>query len=71
MTRLIPASEVTHIPNSDTKLFFTKEDYSNNDVFIAQDGNTETKYVCECLVMDDGIKKGYSLFILKEPTPSN
>lgn len=69
MTRLIPLSEITNIPFTDTYIFWTKEDYSGQDTFIAQSDSTETKFKVDGIWEKiNPIKSGWRMFILSEPT---
>lgn len=67
MTKIIPLNEVAVIDN--IGIFFSKEEYSSDDVIIAQAGKTETHYQLHSHATPDympEIKKGYTMYILKE-----
>ncbi len=72
MTRLIKTEDLIDILGTESKLYWTKEDYSIHDTFIAQDEVSETKYKIDGILEGiPQIKTGWRMFILSEPTPSN
>jgi len=68
MTRLIKKDDLLSIAGHELKLFFTKENFHPQDIFIAQNDTEETKYEVAGMYQGGGLKSGYELIILSEPT---
>lgn len=69
MTRLILAQETFPIADTGRVVLFSKDTYTNLDVLVAQDleENKETAYNVESIfAQEEGLKKGYTLYILVE-----
>ena len=74
MTKLILQEETFPIAETGRVIFFSKEKYTNSDTLIAQDldENNEIAYSVESTFMEEeGLKKGWNLYILVEKNNTN